>query len=193
MTAKNVLITGRPGIGKTTAVLKVAEELRRRGFKVGGMVSREERAAGRRVGFVIEDLMTGKTGYLAKVGSGPGPRVGRYTVILSDLESVGVGAIRRAVREADVVVIDEIGPMELYSEEFKRAVLEALNSPKPVLATIHIRANRYPFTQQILSRRDVRLITLTLSNRDRVPREVAEEVARLAREVRAPGKDLALP
>ena len=173
---KNILVTGRPGIGKTTAVLRAVELLRTRGLKVGGMVSREERSGGVRVGFIVEDLLTGACGYLAKVGPGPGPRVGKYHVVLSDLETVGVGAIRRALSEADVVVIDEIGPMELYSDAFKEAVREALDSPKPVLATIHIRARRYPYTGSILSRPDVAVYTITLSNRDSLPRVLASDV-----------------
>ena len=170
--AKNFLITGRPGIGKTTAVLRVSEALKRLGVKVGGMISREERERGIRVGFILEDLMTGERGYLAKVGAGSGPRVGKYTVLIDDLERVGVGAIERALREADVIIIDEIGPMELYSGKFVDATARALNSPKPVVATIHVKAKRYPAARDILSRGDVKVYYLTLENRSRVPLEI---------------------
>ncbi len=173
---KNFLVTGRPGIGKTTLVLRVCEALRRNGVVVGGMVSSEERVAGRRTGFIIKDLITGKQGYLAKAGPGPGPRVGRYHVVLSDLNSIGVGAIRRAIREAEVIVIDEIGPMELYSQEFKDTVVSALDLQKPVLATIHIRANRYPYTRAILARPDVRTYTVTLANRNTLPSVLTKEI-----------------
>ncbi|RLF00094.1 MAG: NTPase, partial [Thermoprotei archaeon] len=91
---------------------------------------------------------------------------------------VGVAAIRRAVEEADVVVIDEIGPMELYSEEFKAAVAEALDSPKPVVATIHVRASRYPFGRAVLSRGDCTLLRLTLDNRSSAPLRIVEAVLR---------------
>ena len=171
------MVTGRPGIGKTTAVLRAAEELRRRGLRIGGMVSREVRRGGVRVGFIVSDLMTGEEGYLAKVGRGE-PRVGKYVVLVGELERVGVAAIRRALQGADVVVIDEIGPMELYSEEFKAAVAEALDSPRPVVATIHVRAGRYPFGRAVLSRSDCTLLRLTLDNRGSAPLRIVELVLR---------------
>ena len=168
------LLTGRPGIGKTTALSKIVEKLRAEGYKVGGMITFEVRSGGRRIGFKVRDITTGEEGWLARKGSGSGPRVGRYVVDLNDLERIGVSAIRKAVQEADVIAIDEIGPMELYSEEFKNAVTEAFNSGKPVVATIHIRADRYPFTRNL--KRKAKLFYLTLENRDKIPEIVYNEV-----------------
>lgn len=173
--AKNLLITGRPGIGKTTAVLKAVEELRRRGVHVGGFISREVREAGVRTGFVIVDLSTGEEAYLARVGGGL-PKVGKYTVLVSELERVGVRAVLKALESSDVVVIDEIGPMELYSQLFKETVVKALNSLKPVIATIHFRAREDPFGRMVLSRDDVTVISLLPHNRDKVPRFIVEQV-----------------
>ncbi len=173
--AKNLLITGRPGIGKTTAVLKAVEKLRRRGVHVGGFISREVREAGVRTGFVIVDLSTGEEAYLARVGGGL-PRVGKYTVLVSELERVGVRAVFKALESSDVVVIDEIGPMELYSQLFKEAVVKALNSFKPVIATIHFRAREDPFGRMVLSREDVAVISLLPHNRDTVPHLIVEHV-----------------
>lgn len=173
--AKNLLITGRPGIGKTTAVLKAVEGLRRRGVHVGGFISREVREAGVRTGFIIVDLSTGEEAYLARVGSGL-PKVGKYTVLVSELERVGVRAVLKALESSDVVVIDEIGPMELYSQLFKEAVVKALNSLKPVIATIHFRAREDPFGRAVLSRDDVTVISLLPHNRDKVPHFIVEQV-----------------
>ncbi len=120
-------------------MLRVAKRVRAEGFKVGGMVTREVRKGGVRVGFEVSDLATGEVGVLARVGEGSGPRVGKYRVNLSDLEAVGVEAVKRALREADVVFIDEVGPMELYSQKFRQAVLEASRSGRPLVATVHYR------------------------------------------------------
>ncbi|ABL78405.1 NTPase [Thermofilum pendens] len=179
MAAKNFLLTGRPGIGKTTCVVKTAELLVSRGVKVGGMVTHEVREGGSRVGFKVRDLLTGREGFLAKVGAGAGPRVGKYVVHVEELEAVGVGAILRAVSEAQVVVIDEIGPMELYSPSFLPAVLKALDSDKPVLATIHERESSSGRLRGILERGDVKLYTVTLQNRDLLPPQLAREIASL--------------
>ena len=175
MKAKNVLVTGRPGVGKTTAVLKAVEELRRSGYAVGGFVTREVRVEGRREGFIMVDLAKGEQAYLARVGEGR-PRVGRYVVFIHELERLGVPAILNAIEQADIVVVDEIGPMELLSQKFKRAVLKALESSKPVLATIHYRAGESDFGKAVLGRGDCRVVTVTEANRERAARDIAKLV-----------------
>ncbi len=170
-----LFLTGRPGVGKTTVLLKAVEALRREGVAVGGMVSREVREGGRRVGFEIIDLATGRKGWLAHVDQPTGPRLGRYRVNLADLEGVGVRAIEEAVNEADLVVIDEVGPMELFSPKFVEAVREALASPKPVLGTIHYRA-RGPLLDEIRRSRSVVIITVTIGNRDKLPELIVSKL-----------------
>ena len=170
-----VFFTGRPGIGKTTAVLRVVEKLREAGLRVGGMVSREMRVGGKRVGFEIIDLSTGRRGTLAHVNQPQGPRVGKYRVCLEDLDEVGVGSIRRAIDEADVVVIDEVGPMELFSQRFKEVVREAVGCGKHVVGTIHQRVSDKLVVELKKSPR-VRVVELTEFNRDHVPQEVAEAI-----------------
>ena len=182
MNKKCFLITGRPGIGKTTAIYKIADMLGKRGYVVGGMVTFEVRERGRRIGFKIRDLLENCEGWLAHVEFKSGPRVGKYTVNLDDLNNVGVQAILKAIEKADVICIDEIGPMELYSREFKEAVLKAFDSGKPVVATIHIRADRDPFARSIKRRKDAELYVLDLSNRNSVPSQICEKILSLLTE-----------
>jgi len=169
---KNVFVTGRPGIGKTTAVTRAADAVSTRGISVGGFVSSEVREGGQRMGFVVRDLQSGETAWLARVGDGY-PRVGKYRVLVDEFERVGVKAIYSAIGSANLVVIDEIGPMELLSAAFRRAVLSALDSPKPVIATIHYKARENDFGRTILSRSDYQLLEITLSNRDAMPAKIA--------------------
>jgi nucleoside-triphosphatase len=161
-----LFITGRPGIGKTTVLLKAAEELKAKGYHVGGMISKEVRQEGKRVGFEIVDL-TGVKGWLSHVEQRVGPQVGKYKVNLGDLNSIGANAILDASKNADVVVIDEIGPMELFSQAFRKAVNEALASGKLVLAVIHHTA-RDPIVESIKKRDDVFMVTVDLANRNDV-------------------------
>jgi nucleoside-triphosphatase len=156
-------------------VLKVADELKNMGLKVGGMISQEIREGGFRVGFKIIDLKTGVEGILAHINQKSGPSVGKYRVCLEDLENVGVKAILNACKESDLIVIDEVGPMELHSEEFKKAVLEALNSGKTVLGTIHYRVGS-PFMNTVRKRGDAEIIEVTFGNRDSLPKIVAREI-----------------
>jgi len=135
-----LFLTGRPGVGKTSILLKVAELLRAKGYKIGGMVSQEFRKRGVRMGFEIIDLATGKKGWLAHINQTVGPHVGKYRVNLSDLNNIGVSCINKAVDEADIIIVDEIGPMELFSTDFKNVVIGVINSKKPMIGTIHYRA-----------------------------------------------------
>jgi nucleoside-triphosphatase len=172
---KVLLITGSPGVGKTTLLLKVVEALRAKGYSVGGMVSREVRSCGARVGFEILDLAdNSKRGWLAHVNQKKGPQVGKYRVNLEDLDSIGVEAILKAVKECDVIAIDEIGPMELFSEDFRRAVLEAFESGKLVLAVVHWKA-RDKLIDAAKTREDAEIFAVTFENRAKLHEAVVQK------------------
>jgi len=159
-TRKNLFVTGRPGVGKTTLIRAVLEELP---VEAGGFCTEEIREGGRRVGFSIADLR-GARGVLAHVDLDSPYRVGKYGVHRDDLESIGVAAIDAAIEGAQLIVMDEIGRMELCSPEFRRAVGRALDSPTPVLGTIQDRRNE--FLDAVRARRDVEIVSVTESNRD---------------------------
>jgi nucleoside-triphosphatase len=117
-----LLLTCAPGVGKTTVIAKAVDLFKSDGVSVGGMISREAREGYMRVGFEIVDLISGKHGWLAHVNQMVGPQVGKYHINLDDLKNFGAKAIAEATEECNVVAIDEIGPMELYSQKFKQAV-----------------------------------------------------------------------
>lgn len=157
---RNLLITGHPGVGKTTLILKVLRGLQR---DADGFYTRELREKGRRVGFELVTLQ-GERGILAHTNVRSPFRVGKYGVEMMALEKLGVNAITHAIRSRSLVVIDEIGRMEIYSTAFRKSVVEALDSPAPLLATIGPQPIR--FLKQIKSRVDVELIEVTVDNRD---------------------------
>jgi nucleoside-triphosphatase len=107
------ILTGAPGVGKSTAVIRAAGALKDRGLNVGGIVSKELRTNNIRVGFEFIDLNTNDTGVLASI-TGNGPKIGKYFV---DLAGCRFAAERlcRAIKNCDVIFCDEIGPMELKS------------------------------------------------------------------------------
>ena len=168
---KIVLLTGRPGIGKTTALKKIIDMLKARGWSVGGMISSEICRSDRRVGFGILDIMSGKSGTLAHIGFSRGPQVGIYRVNLEDLEHIGVQAILKALEEVEIVCCDEIAPMELSSLLFRECIKKVIESPKPFVATIH-RNIRDPFLQEIKARPNIEVLEVSEQNRDRIPFEV---------------------
>lgn len=176
MKKRLVFITGSPGIGKTSVLLKTIEVLKVRGYSVGGMVSREVRTCGARVGFEILDLSSGRRGWLAHVNQKHGPRIGKYRVNLEDLDNIGAEAIATAVENTDVVAIDEIGPMELHSERFKEAVKKAVESRKLVVGTVHWKA-RDRLIQEISAREDAGIYEVTYENRGNLHEIIVEKAA----------------
>ncbi len=165
---KRVAVTGVPGAGKSTLVMRVLDRL---GCRAGGVLAREVRLGEKRVGFELIDLQSGEVGTLASA-DGDGPKLGRYRINLAALEDIGAGAIERAVREADLVVIDEVGPMELFSDGFAGAVEAALDSLKPILVVVQMRS-RHPLAVRI--KEEFRLFVVTEMNRDDLPGMVASE------------------
>jgi len=163
---KNVLLTGRPGVGKTALLKKLIASL---DGNVGGFYTEEIRSGGRRVGFKIRSFQddigfSGEEEVLAHMDSSSPFRVSRYGVNVEAFERVGVTAIERAIEESDLIVMDELGKMELFSESFQRTALRALDSPKSVLGVIQ-RAYT-PFLERIRRREDVTVVAVTVENRD---------------------------
>ena len=175
-----ILITGPPRIGKTTVLRKTAEDLSSRGYKIGGMTSQELKESGNRVGFKIENYISGKKGWLAHVHQPFGPRIGKYRVNLQDLDSIGVAAIMQALKDADIVLIDEIDPMELLSESFRNAVRKTVTSFKPLLGTIHFRTQNRLISQLRVGESS-EIIEVTVSNRDQLPQQLVDKVLKFMR------------
>jgi len=168
---EKVLLTGRAGCGKTTLIRRVVNNLPQ---PVGGFYTEEMRERGSRVGFKIVTLDDNEAVFAhVDFPAAAGPeRVGKYGLDLSALDTVGIKAVRKAVRRRQLVVIDEIGPMEIRSAIFREAINEALDSEVPVLATISARS--LPFTDAIKSRPDVTLIEVRPDNRERLVSELSD-------------------
>lgn len=173
-----LLLTGNSGVGKTTVLLMIVDGLKARGYSVGGMISLEVRSYGERVGFEILNLASGRRGWLAHVDQKSGPQVGRYRVNLEDLDSIGVAAIDEAVESADVVAIDEVGPMELFSQRFKEAVRRAVESQKLLVGVVHWKA-RDMLIDEIEKREDAEVIEVTVDNRDKLHKALVEKATGL--------------
>jgi nucleoside-triphosphatase len=169
-----LLITGSPGVGKTTLLLKVAEALKAKGYGVGGMISRDVRTSGSRIGFEVTDLNGRNKGWLASVHQREGPQVGKYRVNVDDLNAVGVKAILEACERLDVVIVDEIGPMEFFSEKFREAVKKAVESKKLVVSTIHWKMSG-ELIDSTKKRADAEKHALTNENRNHVFEEIVRE------------------
>jgi len=173
-----LLLTGNPGVGKTTVLIKTVNALKESGYKVGGMISREVREGGTRVGFEILDLNSSKRGWLAHINQKSGKQVGKYRVNIEDLNTIGAQAIMDAVENCDVIAIDEIGPMELFSEKFKEAVRKTLENRKLVIAIIHWKAQDV-LISEAKKREDAEIITVTYENREKLHEAIVEKALKI--------------
>ncbi|MHA2372470.1 MAG: NTPase [Candidatus Thorarchaeota archaeon] len=166
----NILLTGRPGVGKSTVIRSVIEMLGP--DRVGGFWSSEIREEGRRVGFSLETV-AGERGTLAHIDSDQGPRVGKYFVNISEIERVAIPAMIAARTSGKIIAIDEIAKMELYSSTFISEVMKCLDTNR-VLATIQQRSS--PSLNEIRKRSDITMYIVTIENRKLLPEQLFSEL-----------------
>jgi len=167
----NIFVTGPPRSGKSTLIEKIVTNLREQGFTIGGISTPEVREKGRRIGFKIIDLASGKWGWMAHINIFSRYKVSKYGVDIKTVEDIGANAILSAIENADVIVIDEIGKMELFSRKFQEAVKAALDSVKPVIGTIGLKLY-HPFANEVKKRKDVTIIFLTREKWEEVYKQV---------------------
>ncbi|MEM2892652.1 MAG: NTPase [Candidatus Bathyarchaeia archaeon] len=168
---KKYLLTGLPGSGKSTVIMRCVGLLRMEGLRVGGISTPELREKGRRIGFKVVDLASGREALMAGVNIPSIHRVGRYGVDIAAFESVALPALDDAEKRFDVVVIDEIGRMEFYSTMFRRRIIELLKGPITLIAAVHR-------DYADLYGKYGTLLWISQENRDELPMSLASQVLR---------------
>jgi len=158
----NVLVTGKPGIGKTTAVHEVVRRLRDEGVAVSGVYSPEIHDDGKRPGFRIEPVEEGGEDgeVMAHIDYGT-PKVGKYGVNPSAVDTVARHSL--CADEADTVVVDEIAPMQTHSEVFVKRIREVLKDATPVVGVVQ-EAGEGGFVGEVKERSDTELVRVTGRN-----------------------------
>lgn len=156
------LVTGEPGIGKTTLIRQVISTMR---LRAAGFYTEDLRTSGQREGFRIVTL-DGDVALLASAGHAHSVTVSKYGVDVQELDRVGVAALRRGMARGHVLVVDEIGKMQLFSREFRQTIFEAVRLGHPLLGTVML--GRNPYAERIRSHRNVELLQLTVDNRQQV-------------------------
>lgn len=168
---KNIFLTGAPSSGKTTVIKKVIESL---GHPANGFYTEEERIAGKRVGFLMKTL-DGRKGYLAHQDIKSDFHIRRYGVSIENIENIAVSSISPV--NSNIIILDEIGKMECFSEVFRQAAIHALESHSIVIGTVTLGGDS--FIQGIKSREDLEITEVTLENRDSLPGIILKKVSNL--------------
>jgi nucleoside-triphosphatase len=166
---KNILLTGIPGIGKTTLIKKIADQVNE--LHPVGFYTAEIRERGLRKGFELISL-AGRTGLLSHTGIKSPFRVGKYGVDLKGFEEFL--ASLSLPDSAKVVVIDEIGKMECFSEKFRTLITGILDSDRLLIATVSLKGSG--FIAEIKKRDDVKLIEISEENRDSLVPVILKEM-----------------
>jgi nucleoside-triphosphatase len=172
-------ITGLPNVGKTATLAAICRKLERDDFVVGGMITRAYRPGdgSERIGFYVENWETGEKEVFSSKKFATKFKTetddGIYFVDIDPLERIGVAAIRASIadEDVDIIIIDEVGKMEMHSEEFNSAVKEALDCPKPIIMTLH-KKSRNPLLQDLRRRDDVRILEVTPVNKNLLPYKI---------------------
>ena len=169
----SIILTGAPSVGKTTIVIDVAQKLKARGVRVGGVVSREVRTGNVRIGFEFIDLATYDRDVLASV-TGNGPRVGKYIVNLAGCR-FAADRVKNALINSDVIICDEVGPMELKSNEFIDALKYLLKTDKKAIVVIHQKLE-HPLIRKFREKPNS-LININIGNREKVAKILLNELS----------------
>ncbi len=164
-------LTGPPGCGKTTLVVKIAEALKE--AQPAGFYTRELREGGRRVGFELVSL-DGRRQVLSHVKVRSRQRVGKYGVDVAGFEAF-LQQLDLPHCPARLLVIEEIGKMECFSPKFRQLIETLLTSDRLLLATIALRGDA--FIEALKQRPDVELILVNETNRNRLAETLPERIS----------------
>ncbi|MBE9470425.1 MAG: NTPase [Chloroflexi bacterium] len=164
--AKVLLLSGKPGTGKTSLIKEAIDRVK---IEAGGFYTQEIRSAGVRQGFKIITL-DGKEAILAHINISSPYQVSKYNVDIDRLNEVGISAIQQALKQNDLIVIDEIGKMELLSLQFQEVVLQAIQSGKKILGTVMFTS--HPFADEVKRHPEVTTLVVSGANRNEVLSEI---------------------
>jgi nucleoside-triphosphatase len=169
MNKKNIFLTGAPSSGKTTVIKKVIEGL---DHPANGFYTEEERVDGKRVGFLMKTI-DGRKGYLAHQDIKSDFHIRRYGVSIEDIEKIAVPSITPV--NNNIIILDEIGKMECFSNAFKQAATNALDAPNIVIGTITFGGGG--FIQEVKKRGDIEINEVTMENRDSLPDLILSKIS----------------
>jgi nucleoside-triphosphatase len=155
-----ILIIGPPQSGKSTLISKLIEYYSKKQISIYGFLTPEVREGSRRIGFDVEEISSKDRDKLARVDSTNSEyRLGRYSVYIKRFDAIISKLEKVQIQEEDMIVIDEIGKMELFSTKFQDYIKKIFLLKVPIIATIGLTVN-HPIKEYLLHLPDVNLFNL---------------------------------
>ena len=166
---RNIFLTGPPSSGKTTVIKKVLSKLERKAI---GFHTEEIKKNAKRVGFLMKTI-DGKEGLLGHENIKSRFHIRRYGVSIENVEDIAIPSITPQ-SEDEIIIIDEIGKMECFSDKFCVAAVKTLDARNIVLGTIAVGGT--DFIREIKKRNDIKIYEVTNKNRDDLPEALIQEI-----------------
>lgn len=166
--SKKILITGPPRCGKSTLIVKLIDYFSDRNYIVHGFLTPEVRKKGNRIGFDFEDINSRERGKLARIGNyNTKYKLGRYCIFIEDFENLILKLEDIVFHKQDLIIIDEIGKMELFSKKFQNLINKFFHSDNTIIATIGQRI-QHPLKDSLFKISEVTLFTLNRQNQQEI-------------------------
>ena len=167
-----ILITGPPRCGKSTLISKLIDYYCKRNFIIHGFLTPEVKKDTTRMGFDVEDIFSGEKARLARVGNYPTKfKLGKYKVFIEEFENIISKLANINNLKVDLICIDEIGKMELFSVKFQEWLKYLFSSNISIIATIGLKLT-HPIKDFILNLPNLMLFNLTRKNFDEIFEEI---------------------
>jgi nucleoside-triphosphatase len=170
-----ILITGKPRSGKTTLIKNILTSIPKLSY--GGFFTEEIKENNIRVGFKIRTTY-GEEAIMASQDFKSKFHIAKYGINIAAIDTIGMSSLQRAAKEKDIIVIDEIGKMEMCSKRFIGAVHELfLKTDKTIIATIPI-STSIPLINELKTQKDVRIFDTRIDSIDNIKNACLELLKR---------------
>jgi nucleoside-triphosphatase len=174
-----ILLTGPPRCGKSTLILKLINYCLENDIPIDGFLTPEVREANKRIGFDIECITTKEKKRLARIGNFETQyKLGKYHIFIEEFESIITQLENLELKKIKLIIIDEIGKMELFSHKFQTFIKSIFSSNLNIIATIGQNL-RHPLKDYLLNLPDTLLYTLTRENSRTVYQKILELIERI--------------
>ena len=141
-------VTGRTGTGKTKVINTLYYRLSSENISMGGILTRDIRKYGKRTGIEIMNISTGITFELADIDRKIGPRLQKFRINKDNIDNLIIDELYQSSTKAELLIIDMIGPMELFSNRFCDLLQSLLNEDKKILCAIQTKFD-HPIIKEI--------------------------------------------